>query len=234
MLFFKKKKLLKKEQDPSFQIRFLEVTLRPFIHSLSLNIPQGAWIHLEDKNELEASIFCDLCFGFLYPEEGMVESSIGGHHVSFLGKGPTTYGNTLLEHLSYATINMKKTTLMETVEKILSSALLRKISTSSSHASKLDKNIRNIHITEKEYMEISEANSILQNRKAAVININTKFYQNALRQGFVHSRMFLHSGKTIFWVGNNKNTTNYKFLKEQNTPTLSVDFSYESPLVNTS
>ena len=236
-MFFleKRKERDKKKEGGPFRILLKKVSLPPFIHELSLNIPQGAWIYLPGKNELKALTFCDLCFGFLKPKQGSIETPLSGHDVSFLGCAVNTYGNTLLERLTYTTTNVTKKLLLETIEQVLSKELLDKISKENTHLAKLDKDISSISFTEKEHLEILEANSILQNRKVALIKTDSEFYQRALKQGFKHSKLFLNSGKTIFWVGYDvkENYAESKNSQKSERPTLCLDFACESPLLYT-
>ncbi|MGZ3713183.1 MAG: hypothetical protein ACXVBE_15575, partial [Bdellovibrionota bacterium] len=57
-----------------------------------------------------------------------------------------------------------------------------------------------VELDERDFLEIAEANVLLQRRKAAVIDTTSDFYQIALEQGFRHSDIFLGSGKTIIWI----------------------------------
>lgn len=225
----KKKKSQNQEEDkPSILLH--KVSHPPSIQGLSLAIPQGVWVYISRKNELGAFTFCDLCFGFLKPTQGFIKNPLSGNDVSFLGHATTTYGRSLLEHLSYATTSITKNLLIKTAEQTLSKELLEKIPQKNIYHSKLDEDISSITLIEKEYLEISEANAILQNRRAALVRMDSIFYQKALLQGFKHSKLFLDSGKTIFWMNyETVNSSELNASKNNSIPTLSLDFSHESP-----
>jgi hypothetical protein len=61
-----------------------------------------------------------------------------------------------------------------------------------------------VELDERDFLEIAEANLILQKRKAAVVDTTSDFYQIALEQGFRHSEFFLKSGKTLLWIVDEK------------------------------
>src|SRR3989344_3971479 len=86
--------------DSEVFVRFSSVCLAPHIQQMSCAIPVGAWILLEGANELAKALFLDLCFRYILPDAGLIEPKLSGSDISFLGRSYTTYGNSLLEHLS--------------------------------------------------------------------------------------------------------------------------------------
>jgi hypothetical protein len=63
-----------------------------------------------------------------------------------------------------------------------------------------NKRATDLNLNERDFLEIAEANLLLQRRRAAIIDTTSKCYQAALKQGFRHSPLFLSSGKTLIWI----------------------------------
>lgn len=180
-------------------IRFDQVSLPPTIHNLSLQIQPGSWVLLHGDDDFAKALFCDLCFSYINPEQGSVSPCLRGSDVSFLGRSNTTYGRSLVDHLGCG-VREKTRELMEfTVKHVLSERFRRHLSADSLEFAG-GKAAYDTDLDERDYMEIAEANVLLQCRKAAVIDTTSDFYQIALEQGFRHSDVFLNSGKTLIWI----------------------------------
>lgn len=187
------------EDQTESLIRFSGVSLPPTIHNLSLQIPAGSWVLLYGDDDFAKALFCDLCFSYILPEKGAVSPCLRGGDVSFLGRSNTTYGRSLVEHLGCG-VREKTRELMEfAVKHVLSERFKRHLSEDSLEFFR-GKAASELELDERDFMEIAEANVLLQKRKAAVIDTTTDFYQIALEQGFRHSDVFLNSGKTLLWI----------------------------------
>ncbi len=187
------------ESQAGDQIHFDKVNLPPSICDLNLQIQQGSWILLYGDDDFAKALFCDLCFSYINPEQGQVSPCLKGSDVSFLGRSNTTYGRSLVDHLSCG-VKEKSRELMEfTVNHVLSDRFQRHLSSNTLEFSQ-GKAAFEIDLDERDYMEIAEANVLLQCRKAAVIDTTSDFYQIALEQGFRHSDVFLNSGKILIWI----------------------------------
>lgn len=181
-------------------IRFENVSLPPAIQDLSLEIPLGSWVILYGDDDFAKALFCDLCFTYIQPEQGKVHPCLKGSDVSFLGRSNTTYGQTLTDHLSCGVKENSRELMAYTVEHVLSKRFRRHLDPKSSLEFAGGKRAPDVELDERDFLEIAEANVLLQRRKAAVIDTTSDFYQVALEQGFRHSEVFLKSGKTIIWI----------------------------------
>ena len=191
------------EDQANGSIRFDQVSLPPTIHGLTLQIQPGAWVLLYGDDDFAKALFCDLCFSYILPEQGSVSPCLRGSDVSFVGRSNTTYGRTLVDHLSCG-VREKTRELMEfTVKHVLSERFRRHLSANSLEFIN-GKSSHELDLDERDFMEIAEANVLLQKRKAAVIDTTTDFYQIALEQDFRHSDVFLNSGKTLIWIIHDK------------------------------
>lgn len=187
------------EEQVNGLIRFDQVSLAPTIHDLSLQIQPGAWVLLYGDDDFAKALFCDLCFSYILPEQGTVSPCLRGSDVSFLGRSNTTYGRTLVDHLSCGVRENTRELMEFTVKHVLSERFKRHVAESSLEFFR-GKTAQEVDLDERDFMEIAEANVLLQKRKAAVIDTTSDFYQIALEQGFRHSDVFLNSGKTLIWI----------------------------------
>ena len=189
--------------EQSGLIRFDGVTLPPAIRNLTLQIPPGSWVLLYGEDDFAKALFCDLCFSYINQEQGTVSPCLRGSDVSFLGRSNTTYGRTLVDHLGCG-VREKTRELMEfTVNHVLSPRFKRHLAQGSFEFLG-GKAASEMELDERDFLEIAEANVLLQRRKAAVIDTTSDFYQIALEQGFRHSDVFLNSGKTLIWIIHDK------------------------------
>jgi len=180
-------------------IRFQDVSLPPSISRLSLEIPLGSWVILGGEDDFAKALFCDLCFHYIHPEQGKVDPLLTGRDVSFLGRASTTYGRSLVDHLTSG-VQETSRKLIEIVGRHSLSERFERHLAKGSLAFKEGKTSRELELDERDHLELAEANLLLQRRRAAVIDTTTDFYQIALEQGFQHSDLFLGSGKTILWI----------------------------------
>jgi hypothetical protein len=91
------------------------------------------------------------------------------------------------------------------------------------------KKSRELELDDRDFLEIAEANLILQKRRAAVIDTTSDFYQVALEQGFRHSEAFLKAGKTVIWIVDEKHAlpegaTPWNDERFQGVPKISLSF----------
>lgn len=181
-------------------IRFEKVSLAPAIQDLSLEIPLGSWVILYGDDDFAKALFCDLCFTYIHPESGKVHPCLKGSDVSFLGRSNNTYGITLTDHLSCGVKENSRELMAYAAEHVLSKRFRRHLKPKSLLEFAENKRASEVDLDERDFLEIAEANVLLQKRKAAVIDTTSDFYQIALEQGFRHSEVFLQSGKTIIWI----------------------------------
>ena len=181
-------------------VRFHRATLSPAIAILDLTITKGSWVHIEGEDDLGIALFCDLCFGFVRPEEGTVSPHMNSTDVNFLGRSATTYGRTLLDHITCATNNISKAEILSTTNAVFTKNFFQKLTGEKMGLQQFNSLISNSPLMERDYMEIAEVNLLLQHRHATVIDTTAAFYQSAIDQGFRHSEQFLSSPKTIFWI----------------------------------
>lgn len=189
--------------DPNSEnglIRFENVSLPPAIQDLSLEIPVGSWVILYGDDDFAKALFCDLCFTYIQPESGKVHPCLKGSDVSFLGRSNNTYGRTLTDHLGCGVKDNSRELMTFTVENVLSKRFRRHLDPKSPLEFAGGRKAPEVELDERDYLEVAEANVMLQRRKAAVIDTTSDFYQVALEQGFRHSETFLKSGKTITWI----------------------------------
>jgi hypothetical protein len=185
-------------------IRFENVSLPPTIQDLSLEIPLGSWVILYGDDDFAKALFCDLCFTYIKPESGRVHPCLKGSDVSFIGRSNTTYGRTLIDHLSCGVKDNSRELMEFTVNKVLSKRLHRHLNPKMRLEFANGKRAYELELDERDFLEIAEANLLLQRRKAAVIDTTSDFYQIALEQGFRHSLVFLSAGKTLIWLIDDK------------------------------
>lgn len=185
--------------DQSGLIRFDQVSLAPSIQNLSLQIPLGSWVMLYGDDDFAKALFCDLCFSYILPEEGSVSPGLRGSDVSFMGRSNTTYGRSLVDHLSCGVKEKTRELLEFTVSNVLTDRFHRHLAPGSLEFRE-GLCAQDLELDERDFLEIAEANVLLQMRKAAVIDTSSDFYQVALEQGFRHSDVFLNSGKTLIWI----------------------------------
>lgn len=181
-------------------IRFDRVSLPPAIQELSLEISLGSWVILYGDDDFAKALFCDLCFTYIQPESGRVHPCLKGSDVSFLGRSNNTYGRTLTDHLSCGVRENSRELMEYAVENVLSARFRRHLDAKSVLEFADGKKAPEVELDERDFLEIAEANVLLQRRKAAVIDTTSDFYQIALEQGFRHSDLFLNAGKTIIWI----------------------------------
>ncbi len=190
-------------ENTSGAIRFADVSLAPSISNLSLEVPLGSWVALYGEDDFAKAIFCDLCFSYILPESGKVYPVLRGTDVSFLGRTNTTYGKTLVDHLSSGVTEGSKELSELAVKSVLSKRFQR-------HLSKIKiqfrdgKEAQELDLDERDFLELAEANLLIQRRRAVVVDTTTDFYHIALEQGFRHSKTFLDSKKTIIWIVDEK------------------------------
>lgn len=199
------------QDDPANGIiRFDSVTLPPAIFQLNFQINPGSWVLLYGDDDFAKALFCDLCFGYIFPESGEVKPGLKGSDVSFLGRSNTTYGKSLVDHLSCGVQDNSKDLLEFVASNVLSKRFRRHLLKNSNLVFQDNKRASEIELDERDFLEIAEANLLLQKRKAAVIDTTTDFYQIALEQGFTHSEVFLKSGKSLIWIIDEKTLTKEK------------------------
>jgi hypothetical protein len=193
------------QADGVGRIRFENVTLPPAISNLTLEIPLGSWVILSGEDDFAKALFCDLCFSYILPETGIVHPVLKGSDVSFLGRSNTTYGQSLVDHLSCGVRDHSKERLEYVARNILSDRFQRHVNAFNPLEFAEGKRSRQLDLDERDFLEISEANVLLQMRRAAVIDTTSDFYHIALEQGFRHSQELLNSGKTLIWIVDNAN-----------------------------
>jgi hypothetical protein len=185
-------------------IRFDHVTLPPSISDLNIQIPAASWVLLYGDDDFAKALFCDLCFHYIRPEGGSVAPHLKGSDVSFLGRSNTTYGRTLVDHLGCGVRENTRELMEFTAKHVLSRRFKRHL-----HPGSLEfqggREAKDMELDERDFLEIAEANVLLQKRRAAVIDTTSDFYQIALEQGFRHSEAFLHSEKILIWIIDDKN-----------------------------
>jgi hypothetical protein len=189
--------------EQSGSIRFDRVTLPPTIQNLSLQIPAGSWVLLYGDDDFAKALFCDLCFSYIQPETGKVSPGLRGSDVSFLGRSNTTYGRSLVDHLGCGVREKTRELVEFAVHHVLTPRFRRHLAEGTLEF-KNGKAAYEVELDERDFLEIAEANVLLQKRKAAVIDTTSDFYQIALEQGFRHSDVFLNSGKTLIWIIDDK------------------------------
>jgi energy-coupling factor transporter ATP-binding protein EcfA2 len=183
-------------------IRFEDVSLAPAIQNLSLEIPLGAWIVLYGEDDFAKALFCDLCFSYIHPESGRVHPVLKGSDVSFLGRSNTTYGNYLSDHLQGGVREHSRELTEFVIKQVLSARFHRHLDPANPLAFRDGKKAQELDLDERDFLEIAEANLVLQKRPAAVVDTTSDFYQIALEQGFRHSALFLESQRTVVWIVN--------------------------------
>ena len=194
------------QDDPNHGlIKFQNVSLSATIHNLNLQIEPGTWTLLYGNDDFAKALFCDLCFSYIQPEAGKVHPALKASDVSFIGRSNTTYGKTFVDHLSCGVKDTAKDLLEFVAANVLSERFRRHLAKDSFLEFANGKKAHELELDERDFMEIAEANLMLQKRKAAVIDTTTDFYQIALEQGFKHSDVFLKSGKTLIWIIDDKN-----------------------------
>lgn len=181
-------------------VEFRKVVLQPAIRSLDIRIPEKSWVILDGPDSLGIALFCDLCFGFLEPDSGRVVSRLTSADVNFLGRAPTTYGRTVLEHITCSSRGIDKNDVLGAIGATLSRDLLARLPGDANGLLRFTESIAALELSERDFLEIGEANVLLQKRSAVVIDTTSDFYLQALAQGFRHSQGFLESGKTILWI----------------------------------
>jgi hypothetical protein len=185
-------------------IRFEEVSLPPSIQQMNLEIPLGSWVVLYGEDDFAKALFCDLCFSYILPESGKVHPVLKGGDVSFLGRSNITYGRSLVDHLGCGVKENAKELMQFVAKNVLSPRFQRHLAAGSSLEFSEGRKAQQVKLDERDFLEIAEANLILQKRKAAVVDTTSDFYQIALEQGFRHSEVFLKSGKTLLWIVDEK------------------------------
>jgi len=181
-------------------IRLTNVDLAPSIQELNCNISQGSWMLLAGPEDFGKALFCDLCFSFILPESGEVNPKMLRSDVGFLGRSNTTYGSALIDHLYSGVKERSKELVVYIIENVFGKNLKKQLSSNNPLEFSDNKSISEIELQERDFMEIAEANLLLQNRPAAIIDTTSDFYRIALEQGFQHSKLLLESGKTLFWI----------------------------------
>lgn len=195
--------LLRSSGEQGGLIRFENVSLPPSIQNMSLEIPLGSWLVLYGEDDFAKALFCDLCFSYILPESGKVHPVLKGSDVSFLGRSNTTYGRSLVDHLTCGVKDNAKELLQFVGKNVLSERFRRHLEPQALEFAG-GKHAHQIELDERDFLEVAEANLLLQKRKAAVIDTTSDFYQIALEQGFRHSEAFLGSGKTLIWIVDDK------------------------------
>ena len=196
--------LFRAPNDAEGNIRFENVSLPPSIQDMSLEIPLSSWVVLYGEDDFAKALFCDLCFSYILPESGRVHPVLKGADVSFLGRSNTTYGRTLVDHLSCGVRENGKELLQFVAVNVLSDRFHRHVKGGSPLEFANGKKAQELELDERDFLEIAEANLLLQKRRAAVIDTTSDFYQIAIEQGFRHSDAFLNSGKTLLWIVDEK------------------------------
>ncbi len=189
--------------DQNGLIRFEQVTLPPSIQRLSLTLPAGSWVLLYGEDDFAKALFCDLCFNYIQPEHGAVSPALRGSDVSFVGRSNTTYGRSLLDHLTCGVREKTRELTEFAVRHVLTPRFRRHLKEGTFEFAG-GRAAYEMELDERDFLEIAEANVLLQRRKAAVIDTTSDFYQIALEQGFRHSDVFLNSGKTLIWIIDDK------------------------------
>jgi hypothetical protein len=210
-------------------IRFDHVSLPPSIWDLSLEIETGSWVLLYGDDDFAKALFCDLCFGYILPEQGNVSPGLRGSDVSFIGRSNTTYGHSLVDHLSCGAQERSRELIEFAVANVLTDRFRRHLAEGSLEF-RDGHSAQDIDLDERDFLEIAEANVLLQRRKAAVIDTTSDFYQIALEQGFRHSETFLNSGKTLIWIIHDKqplpaDATYWKLPQFQKIKKVSLSFT---------
>ena len=208
MLFFGKKKhgsareerLKCPGQLGKILVRLEKVSLDPLIQNLTHDMELGSWTLLLGSNELAKALFCDLCFSFIDPQKGKVSPKLKDKDVSFLGRSNTTYGYTLLDHITCGTKDIPKDLLRFVANHVFTQSLKQLLADKNLLVLKDSKRMIDVDLSERDFLEIAEANILLQKRTATIVDTTTDFYRIALEQGFRHSDLFLNSGKTLLWI----------------------------------
>lgn len=186
-------------------VRFESAVLLPSIRGLSLELQSNSWMVLSGSDELGIALFCDLCFDFLQPEEGRVTSSLSSKDVSILGRSATTYGATVWEHITCGVSSISKTEILKAARFILRDPIFKGNASQEEFLTLLHGPISDLELSERSWLEISEVNTLLQKRKAVVIDTSSSFYEAALGYGFKHSELFTSRNILFIWISSDVN-----------------------------
>ncbi|MCO5143961.1 MAG: hypothetical protein M9962_12800 [Oligoflexia bacterium] len=183
-------------------VHFQNVHLAPSFRNFNLSIPKSAWVILYGEDDFAKALFCDLCFGYIKPDEGSVSPKFKSSDLNFIGRSNTTYGKSLLDHLTCGVTNDKKELLQFLMRKVFSNRFKRHLNPNNFFEFKENKQAHEVDLDERDFLEIAEVNLLLQKKKAIIIDTTTDFYEIAVELGFQHSDQVLDSEKTIFWIIN--------------------------------
>lgn len=220
-------------QDSSALIKFEQVSFDQQIQKLNCEIKPGAWVLLYGDDTLTKALFCDLSFGFVQPTEGIISPVLSSSQLSFLGNAHTTYGATLFDHL-FSGVRERSRILMEyVISQIFSQNLRERLLEPQSFVPKNNGVLDLKSLSEKDLLEIAEANVLLQNRQAVIVDMSASFYKKAIAQGFKHSELFLNSGKTVFWmIDESSPAKDLPWMTKREVPQLNFYFGTEAQLRN--
>lgn len=181
-------------------IHFQSAVLRPSIQNLSISMNRNSWVVLRGDDDFGIAVFCDLCFNFVQPEEGEVQSEFSSNDVSILGRSATTYGSTLWEHIICGATNVSKRDVLQFAPKVLRESAFKFGKTPNDLLQRLHQPINDFELSERGWLEISELNTLLQQRAAVVIDTESDFYRRAVIDGYTHSKLFLQREVLFLWI----------------------------------
>lgn len=216
-------------------VHLQNVQLPPSFRNFSLSIPKNAWVILYGEDDFAKALFCDLCFGYIKPDAGSVSPKLKSADLSFIGRSSTTYGKTLVDHLTCGVNNDRKELLEFLMKNVLSDRFKRHINPHNFFEFKENKPAYDVELDERDFLEIAEVNLLLQKKKAIVIDTTTDFYEIAVELGFQHSNQLLSSEKAIFWLVNEEKKlaqNAYPWIKEKyvQIPKVLLNFPSGSPV----
>jgi hypothetical protein len=180
-------------------LAFESVQLQPAIMNLSMVAKSGDWIFLIGSDDFAKALFCDLAFGYINPDGGMVSPALKKSDAAFLGRTFTTYGRTLLEHLNSGVKSGKKEWLDQVTEETLGPRFRRHLNNNRLEFRE-GRHSQDLELDERDYLELAEANVLLQRKRGVVIDTGSDLYEQAWNLGFRHTNLLLRSGVTIFWI----------------------------------
>ncbi len=181
-------------------IEFESAILLPSIRGLNIRIQSNSWVTLSGSDELGIALFCDLCFNFVKPEEGQVNTELSSKDVSILGRSATTYGATIWEHITCGTTAIAKEDILRLPRSVLRDSVFLPNAKQEAYLKMLHSPISDFEFSERSWLEISELNNLLQKRSAVVVDTTSGFYEAAVSYGYTHSKEFIDQEILYLWI----------------------------------
>lgn len=213
-------------------VEFKSAVLLPSIRGLNVTICANSWVVMTGADELGIALFCDLCFNFVQPEQGEVNSQYTSKDVSIIGRSATTYGSTIWEHITCGTSQVSKADIINYARLVLKDAIFQSNLKEDEFVQLLHNPISDFELSERSWLEISELNAMLQGRSAVVIDTSSSFYSAALSYGYSHSKVFLMKPLLFLWITSETNLLPEKARawqrKEHSEKLIELSFSNEN------